>query len=164
MWVCGWPRHKYSILLTVKIFWPYQAYSNRAACYTKLGALPEGLKDAEKCIELDPTFSKGYTRKGAVQFFMKEYEKALDTYQEGLKHDPNNQELLDGARKCVAFCFRFFGIVFLFQQYLIINCFSQLFCRCVQQINKASRGDLSPEELKERQVRISFMSLFTYGF
>ncbi|XVF51672.1 hypothetical protein PTKIN_Ptkin04bG0203300 [Pterospermum kingtungense] len=100
-----------------------KAYSNRAACYTKLGALPEGLKDAEKCIELDPTFSKGYTRKGAVQFFMKEYDKALETYQEGLKHDPNNQELLDGIR------------------------------RCVEQINKASRGDLSPEELKERQAK-----------
>lgn len=28
-------------------------------------------------------------------------------------------------------------------------------CRCVQQINKASRGDLSPDELKERQVRLS---------
>ncbi|KAE8658494.1 Hsp70-Hsp90 organizing protein 1 [Hibiscus syriacus] len=100
-----------------------KAYSNRAACYTKLGALPDGLKDAEKCIELDPTFSKGYTRKGAVQFFMKEYDKALETYQEGLKHDPNNQELLDGVR------------------------------RCVEQINKASRGDLSPEELKERQAK-----------
>lgn len=76
-----------------------QAYSNRAACYTKLGALPEGLKDAEKCIELDPTFSKGYNRKGAVQFFMKEYDKALETYREGLKHDPNNLELLDGVRR-----------------------------------------------------------------
>ncbi|XP_011081199.1 hsp70-Hsp90 organizing protein 3 [Sesamum indicum] len=100
-----------------------KAYSNRAACYTKLGAMPEALKDAEKCLELDPTFSKGYTRKGAVQFFMKEYEKALETYQEGLKHDPQNQELLDGVR------------------------------RCVEQINKASRGDLSPEELKERQAK-----------
>lgn len=79
----------------------FQAYSNRAACYTKLGALPEGLKDAEKCIELDPTFSKGYTRKGAVQFFMKEYDKAMETYQEGLKHDPNNQELLDGVRRYI---------------------------------------------------------------
>jgi len=28
--------------------------------------MPEGLKDAEKCIELDPTFVKGYTRKVAV--------------------------------------------------------------------------------------------------
>ncbi|KAJ6933431.1 hsp70-Hsp90 organizing protein 3-like [Populus alba x Populus x berolinensis] len=100
-----------------------KTYSNRAACYTKLGALPEGLKDAEMCIELDPTFSKGYTRKGAVQFFMKEYDKALETYQEGLKHDPRNQELLDGVR------------------------------RCVEQRNKASRGDLSPEELKERQAK-----------
>ncbi|KAA8521897.1 hypothetical protein F0562_012789 [Nyssa sinensis] len=100
-----------------------KAYSNRAACYTKLGALPEGLKDAEKCIELDPTFAKGYNRKGAIQFFMKEYDKALETYQEGLKHDPHNQELLDGVR------------------------------RCVEQINKASRGDLSPEELKERQAK-----------
>ncbi|CAD6262908.1 unnamed protein product [Miscanthus lutarioriparius] len=98
-----------------------RVYSNRAACYTKLGALPEGLKDAEKCIELDPTFSKGYTRKGAIQFFMKEYDKALETYQAGLKHDPKNQELLDGVR------------------------------RCVEQINKASRGELSEEELKERQ-------------
>ncbi|KAF9617177.1 hypothetical protein IFM89_034328 [Coptis chinensis] len=76
-----------------------RVYSNRAACYTKLGAMPEGLKDAEKCIELDPTFPKGYTRKGAIQFFMKEYDKALETYQEGLKHDARNQELLDGVRR-----------------------------------------------------------------
>ncbi|KAK4282890.1 hypothetical protein QN277_014215 [Acacia crassicarpa] len=100
-----------------------RTYSNRAACYTKLGAMPEGLKDADICIELDPTFVKGYTRKGAIQFFMKEYDKALETYQEGLKHDSNNQELLDGIR------------------------------RCVEQINKASRGDISPEELKERQAK-----------
>uniref|UniRef100_A0A5B6YNF5 Putative Heat shock protein STI n=1 Tax=Davidia involucrata TaxID=16924 RepID=A0A5B6YNF5_DAVIN len=100
-----------------------RAYSNRAACFTKLGALPEGLKDAEKCIELDPTFAKGYSRKGAVQCLMKEYDKALETYQEGLKHDPHNQELLDGVR------------------------------RCVEQINKASRGDISPDELKERQAK-----------
>ncbi|XP_074268495.1 hsp70-Hsp90 organizing protein 2-like [Silene latifolia] len=100
-----------------------KAYSNRAASYTKLAAMPEALKDAEKCIELDPTFVKGYTRKGAVQFFMKEYEKALETYQEGLKLEPNNPELLDGVR------------------------------RCVGQINKASRGDLTPEELKERQAK-----------
>jgi len=100
-----------------------RVYSNRAACYTKLGALPEGLKDAEKCIELDPTFSKGYTRKGAIQFFMKEYDKALETYQEGLKLDPNNQELMDGIR------------------------------RCVEQINKTNRGEINPEELKERQAK-----------
>ncbi|KAJ8444836.1 hypothetical protein Cgig2_008893 [Carnegiea gigantea] len=67
------------------------AYNNRATCYTKLRALPEGLKDAEKCIELDPSFVKGYTRK--------EYDKALETYQKGLEHGPYNQELLDGVRR-----------------------------------------------------------------
>ncbi|AQK73115.1 Hsp70-Hsp90 organizing protein 3 [Zea mays] len=98
-----------------------RVYSNRAACYTKLGAMPEGLKDAEKCLELDPTFTKGYTRKGAIQFFMKEYDKAMETYQAGLKHDPKNQELLDGVR------------------------------RCIEQINKANRGEISQDELQERQ-------------
>lgn len=100
-----------------------KSYSNRAASYTKLAALPEGLKDAEKCIDLDPKFVKGYLRKGAVQFFMKEYDKSIETYREGLKLEPQNQELLDGIRSCV------------------------------QQINKAGSGDLSPEELKERQAR-----------
>jgi stress-induced-phosphoprotein 1 len=33
-----------------------RGYSNRAACYMKLMALPDAEKDAEKAIELDPTF------------------------------------------------------------------------------------------------------------
>ena len=52
--------------------------TNRVACYTKLGALPKGIKDMNKCIELDPSFTKGYSRKVAVQFFMKEYIKAME--------------------------------------------------------------------------------------
>ncbi len=44
-----------------------------------------------------PTFGKGYSRKGAVQFFMKDYDKALATYQAGLTHDPDSDEL-KGAR------------------------------------------------------------------
>eukprot|EP00244_Chara_vulgaris_P001184 TRINITY_DN11859_c1_g1_i2.p1 TRINITY_DN11859_c1_g1~~TRINITY_DN11859_c1_g1_i2.p1 ORF type:complete len:379 (+),score=99.31 TRINITY_DN11859_c1_g1_i2:2-1138(+) len=101
----------------------HRVYSNRAACYTKLGAFPEGLKDAEKCIELDPTFVKGYSRKGTVQFFMKEYDKALETYQTGLKYSENNQEMLDGIK------------------------------RCVDKINQTNRGEVTPEEMKERQAK-----------
>jgi hypothetical protein len=38
-------------------------------------------QDAEECIRLEPTFIKGYTRKGHLEFFMKDYEKALETYE-----------------------------------------------------------------------------------
>ena len=45
------------------------------------------------CIELKPEFPKGYSRKGHLQYFMKEYEKALETYEIGLKYEPGNEEL-----------------------------------------------------------------------
>jgi len=35
------------------------------------------LKDAEKCLELDPKFIKAYSRKGTCHHLMKEYHKAL---------------------------------------------------------------------------------------
>jgi len=101
----------------------HKLYSNRAACYMKLGAFMEAKSDADKCIAMDPKFPKGYTRKGAVQFFMKEYDKAIKTYEEGLKHDPENSELQEGIK------------------------------RCVEMINKGNRGELSEEEMKARQER-----------
>ena len=80
----------------------HKIYSNLAACYTKLGAYPEGVKAADRCIDLAPTFVKGYSRKGALQFFMREYDKALATYEAGLKHDADSEELAEGVRRCVA--------------------------------------------------------------
>jgi stress-induced-phosphoprotein 1 len=76
-----------------------QVLSNRAYCHIFLGALPEGLEDAEKCIELDPTFLKGYLRKANAQFLMDNYESALATYLEGLKCDPNSLGAIDGLRR-----------------------------------------------------------------
>ena len=40
-------------------------------------------------------------RKGHLQFFMKEYEKATATYEAGLQHDPENAELKDGIARCM---------------------------------------------------------------
>ena len=59
----------------------HKLYSNRAACFTKLGAYPDGVKDADECIALAPDFPKGYSRKGLLQFFMKDYDKAIATYE-----------------------------------------------------------------------------------
>ncbi|GFR40723.1 hypothetical protein Agub_g1331 [Astrephomene gubernaculifera] len=101
----------------------YKLYSNLAACYTKLGAYPEGVKAADKCIELKPDFAKGYSRKGTLQYFMKEYDKAIETYQKGLELEPDNQELQEGLQ------------------------------RAVDAISRFATGQASAEEIKERQAR-----------
>jgi len=77
-------------------------YSNRAQAYIKLLALPEALKDSEKCIEINPKFAKGYLRKGTAQYLMKDYKKCLETYQIGIELEPNNQDLIQGIQKCVS--------------------------------------------------------------
>jgi stress-induced-phosphoprotein 1 len=41
-------------------------YSNRVSCYTNPWGLLEGIKDANKWIELDPSFTKGYSRKVVI--------------------------------------------------------------------------------------------------
>jgi stress-induced-phosphoprotein 1 len=77
-------------------------YSNRAACYTKLGDYPLAVKDCDECLKLCPTFVKAYIRKGLAQYYMKEYHKCLETYDQGLKLEENNAELLEGVQKTMA--------------------------------------------------------------
>ena len=57
------------------------------------------MKDAEKCLELDPTFVKAYARKGTIHHLMKEYHKALAAYDQGLKLDPTNKDCQEGKVK-----------------------------------------------------------------
>ncbi|CAH0550143.1 unnamed protein product [Brassicogethes aeneus] len=70
-------------------------YSNRAACYTKLG-----LEDCDKCVELDPKFLKGFIRKGHILQGMQQQEKAIFAFLKALEIDPNNAEALHGLRAC----------------------------------------------------------------
>ena len=57
------------------------------------------LKDADKCIELDPKFVKAYARKGTCHHMMKEYHKAMAAFDIGLKIDPTNQDSKSGKQK-----------------------------------------------------------------
>ncbi|XP_078037049.1 stress-induced phosphoprotein 1 [Augochlora pura] len=75
-------------------------YSNRAACYTKLAAFDLGLKDCEKCNEIEPKFIKGWIRKGKILQGMQQQRKALTAYQKALDLDPSNSEALEGYRSC----------------------------------------------------------------
>jgi stress-induced-phosphoprotein 1 len=57
------------------------------------------LKDADKCLDLDPKFVKAYARKGTCHHFLKEYHKALKAFDDGLKLDPQNKECMEGKSK-----------------------------------------------------------------
>jgi stress-induced-phosphoprotein 1 len=48
---------------------------------------------------LDPNFVKGYARKGNCHHLLKEYHKALETFDKGLKLDPTNKDCLEGKQK-----------------------------------------------------------------
>lgn len=58
-----------------------------------------GMKDAQKCLEIDPVFVKAYGRKGTIHHFMKEYHKALATFDQGLKIDPSSKDCLEGKQR-----------------------------------------------------------------
>jgi stress-induced-phosphoprotein 1 len=59
------------------------------------------LKDADRCIELDPTFIKAYSRKGNCHHLMKEYHKAMKAFDDGLKLDPMNAECTQGKNNTI---------------------------------------------------------------
>jgi stress-induced-phosphoprotein 1 len=86
-----------------------KGYNNRAAAYMKLMALAEALKDAEKAIEVDPTFGefllrlilrrqsfelgasvKAHIRKATILHTMREYSKALEALQAATSADTAN--------------------------------------------------------------------------
>lgn len=64
-----------------------RAYSNRAACYLKLAAIPEGLKDCDKAIQLDPNFIRAYIRKAALLYAKKDYSECLEVCEKATALD-----------------------------------------------------------------------------
>lgn len=74
-------------------------YSNRCFAYIKVLDLANALKDADKCIEMDPKMVKAWVRKGNIHHLMKEYHKAISAYDSGLKLEPENADLKQGKMK-----------------------------------------------------------------
>lgn len=84
----------------------HKIYQNRAQCLMKLMAHPDAVKDLEECLKLEPSFIKQHIRKGQCHFQMKDYNKALKAYEQGLKYDMNNQELKQGLMNVQMILFR----------------------------------------------------------
>jgi len=65
-------------------------YSNRAAAYMALEAYEKALADADECVRLQPTWAKGYSRRGAALFRLDKLGPARDAFEKGLELDPEN--------------------------------------------------------------------------
>lgn len=63
-------------------------YSNRSASYLKMGRSSEALADADKCLEIDATWSKGLTRKGDALMLLSRYPEALEVFESMARQTP----------------------------------------------------------------------------
>merc|ERR1719420_66691 len=64
-------------------------YSNRAACFLKLGRYQQAREDAEACIRLQPSFAKGYFRLALALQAAGEYGEACAAFGKVLELEPN---------------------------------------------------------------------------
>lgn len=74
-------------------------HSNRSAAFLKLKQYTEAVQDGDKCIEIDPSWIKGYARKGDAFYANGELKKASAAYAAGLKKDPNDKTLLEKSEQ-----------------------------------------------------------------
>ncbi|XP_078441368.1 tetratricopeptide repeat (TPR)-like superfamily protein isoform X2 [Wolffia australiana] len=68
-------------------------YCNRAAAHTQLRQFDEATKDCQKCITLNPSYSKGYSRLGLVHYEQRKYPDAMAAFHKALQLDPGNESL-----------------------------------------------------------------------
>ena len=70
----------------------HKVYSNRCACYLQVGMLNLALDDANTCIRLQPSWAKGFLRKGATLSRLGRIGEAIEAYRKVLELDRNNSE------------------------------------------------------------------------
>ncbi|CAE8616987.1 unnamed protein product [Polarella glacialis] len=77
-------------------------FSNRAMVRLNLNKVEKALGDANKCLEIDSKFVKGYYRKAQAQGRLGEWDDAIATAEEGAKLEPDNKtfaEVIEKAQK-----------------------------------------------------------------
>jgi len=68
-------------------------FSNRSACWLKLGHHEKALEDAEECLKLDPLSIKGHFRKGLSLHALGRYSEAVGSLQKASDLDPKNKQI-----------------------------------------------------------------------
>jgi len=68
--------------------------SNRSAAFLALDKDFRALKDAQQCVEIEPSWVKGYYRLAQAQEKMEKYDEAIQTIRKALEVEPLNKELV----------------------------------------------------------------------
>lgn len=71
-------------------------YSNRAACFLKLGRYQQAREDAEACIRLEPAFAKGHFRLALALQAEEKFGEACVAFGKVLELEPNNKDAKSG--------------------------------------------------------------------
>jgi tetratricopeptide (TPR) repeat protein len=69
--------------------------SNRSACYAESEEFEKALRDAERCIALNPQFAKGYSRQALALFHVGRYVEMEAAARKGLELDSSSVALQD---------------------------------------------------------------------
>ena len=70
-----------------------------AQCHINMKQYKLAVEQAQKCIEVNPSFVKGYYRKALALDLMDKKQEALDTLEMALKKEPNNDMILKLKQK-----------------------------------------------------------------
>ncbi|CCW62466.1 unnamed protein product [Phytomonas sp. EM1] len=70
-------------------------FSNRAVSYFNQKAYESAYWDSIRCVQLNPSWPRGYVRKGATELALKKYADVITTANMGLSFDKDNNDLLN---------------------------------------------------------------------
>ena len=76
-------------------------YSNRSAANHKLGKFDAALVDAQKCVDLDAQWAKGFSRKGAALYSLRRFTDAYNAYNSVLRIDPGDPAAAAERDRCM---------------------------------------------------------------
>ena len=79
-----------------------ELWSNRAFAWSALGRHEDALKDAQQCMLIAPTFSKGYLRAGRALIALGRYEDAADLLDDAAERMPQDYALQEALNDAVA--------------------------------------------------------------
>ncbi|CAI9089161.1 OLC1v1023672C1 [Oldenlandia corymbosa var. corymbosa] len=77
--------------------------SNQSLCWALLNDGGRALREAQACVDLDPSWSKAHYREGAAWKLLKKFDKAAEAFSRALALDPRNKGIEEEYRNSVYF-------------------------------------------------------------